>query len=258
MDMKYFVISDIHGHFDEMIRDLSISKYDQTNKNHHLIVLGDLFDRGTQSDKVLDYMYELMLKSRVSFVLGNHDNFLLDFLKGDYSRTAFNMNRNGFKNTLESLSGREITYEENWDEISYEIKSKYIYLYNFLSIMPYYLEIGDYIFAHGGTNNENGDWRNNSKRDFIWGRESNFDRIKGKTVVVGHERISTIRYPKKDQKKLFLTNPDAFNILRKKGKIFIDAYVEISKKINVLVLEIKDEDWILSSSFWLRNIALAL
>lgn len=239
--MKYFVISDIHGHYDQMITALKSSNYDENNKFHHLLVIGDLFDRGTQSKEVLEYMFKLRLESKVSIILGNHDNFLLDFLKQDYSRLLFNIARNGFKYTLDSLTGRELTLEENWDEINNEIGSKYEYLYEFLSDMPMYLEIKDYIFVHGGIDNSSDDWKNNDKRSFTWGRESNFDRVEGKTVVVGHERVSNIRYPKKDKKELFITNPEAFSILRKEGKIFIDGNVEISKTINVLILEIEGE-----------------
>ena len=223
-----------------MISCLEEQKFDYKNRNHHLIVLGDIFDRGTKSKEVLEYLYMLKLKNKASLVLGNHDNFLIEFLNGNYSRAIFNMVHNGMLKTLESLVGRTLTVDENWDEISYEIKNKYIYLYNFLSTMLSYIEINDYIFVHGGVPYNNGEWKNNSVRDFIWSRESQLERIPNRIVVSGHERVSTIRYPGKDQKQLFVTNPDAFSILRFEGKILIDAYVEISNKINVLILELED------------------
>lgn len=223
-----------------MIRCLEEQKFDYKNSNHHLLVLGDIFDRGTKSKEVLEYLYMLRLNNKASIVLGNHDNFLIEFLNGNYSRAIFNMVYNGMLITLESLVGRELKFDENWDEISYEIKKKYIYLYNFLSTMPSYIEISNYIFVHGGIHYNNGDWKNNNKRDFIWGRESQLERIPNKIVVAGHERVSTIRYPRHNQKELYITNPDAFSIIRLEGKILIDAYVEISSKINVLILELED------------------
>ena len=242
MIKKYFIISDIHGHYDEMIRDLNIHKYNPNNINHHLLVLGDLFDRGTQSKEVLEYMYDLRLKNRVTIILGNHDSFLIQFLDGEYKKLFFNMTHNGFKSTLESLVGRSLTFDENWDDINYEIKSKYIYLYNFISTQHLYIEIGKYIFVHGGIIYNNGDWKNNKERDYTWSRESNLERIPGKIVVSGHERVSKIRFPRMNQEELILKNPDAFNILEMEGKILIDSYVEISKKINVLILELEGED----------------
>ncbi len=242
MIKKYFIISDIHGHFNEMIRDLNNSKYNPNNDSHHLIVLGDLFDRGKQSREVLEYMCNLRIKNKVTIIMGNHENFLLEFLDGNYKKLQFNMQRNGFKNTLESLSGKPLTFQEDWDEINYIIKSKYINLYNFLTTQNLFYEIDDYIFVHGGIKYNNGNWQNNEQRDFTWSRESNLERVPGKIVVAGHERVSQIRYPKIDQEQLFLDNPNAFNIIRREGKILIDSYVEISKRINVLILELEDKE----------------
>ena len=238
MRKTYFIISDIHGHYNEMIDSLKLNNYDKNNNTHHLLVLGDMFDRGNQSKEVLEYMYKLKLENKVSIVLGNHESFLIEFLDGNYSRALFNMKFNGFAKTLESLSGEKLTLEDDLYEVNFKIKEKYIYLYNFLKSMPVFIEIKDYIFVHGGVKHGTKNWKENSHRDFIWGRESQFKIVPGKTVVCGHERVSTIRYPKKDQKKLFISNPEAFDILESDGKIHIDAYVEISKKINVLKLEL--------------------
>ena len=49
--MKYFVISDIHSYYDEMIDSLKNYSFDVSNKEHHLLVLGDLFDRGPKQMK---------------------------------------------------------------------------------------------------------------------------------------------------------------------------------------------------------------
>ena len=242
MKKTYFIISDIHGHYSEMIKSLLKHNYDINNDLHHLVVLGDLFDRGTQSKEVFEFMYKLRLDNKATIILGNHETFLINFLDGNYTRTVFNMKHNGFKKTLESLSGKTLTYDEDWDEINFQIKDKYIFLYNFLKTLPPYIEIDNYIFVHGGIKYDNTDWKKNTLRDFIWSRESKLDRVPNKTVVCGHERVSTIRYPKRDQKNLYITNPEAFNILKMDGKIHIDAHVEISKKINVLKLVLEDGD----------------
>ena len=238
MCKTYFIISDIHGHYNEMIESLKLNNYDKNNNTHHLVVLGDMFDRGNQSKEVLEYMYKLKLENKVSIVLGNHESFLIEFLDGNFSRALFNMKFNGFTKTLESLSGEKLILEDNLHEVNFKIKEKYIYLYNLLKSLPVFIEIKDYIFVHGGVKYGIKNWKENSERDFIWGRESQYEMVPGKTVVCGHERVSTIRYPKKDQKKLFISNPEAFDILKSDGKIYIDAYVEISKKINVLKLEL--------------------
>jgi len=62
--------------------------------------------------------------------------------------------------------------------------------------------------------------------------------VKGKIMVVGHTRVTTIRYPKVDYNKLLVEYLKVFTILYEKDKIFIDGFVEVSKKINVLKLKI--------------------
>lgn len=57
--MKYFVISDVHGEYESMIRCLNENGYDKENADHTLITLGDMFDRGKESSKVLDYLLSL-------------------------------------------------------------------------------------------------------------------------------------------------------------------------------------------------------
>lgn len=243
MVKKYYIVSDIHGHYNEMTKSLALSGYNENNESNHLIVLGDMFDRGTQSKEVLEYMYKLYVQKKVDIILGNHESFLIEFLDGNYIKALFNMKYNGFKKTLESFVGRKLTIEENWDKINWEIRKKYPYLYKFLERLPLYIETNKYIFVHGGISYGETNWKENSKRDFIWGKESEFESVPGKTVVCGHERVSKIRYPSEDQVRLCKNNPKAFNILKSKGKIHIDAYVEVSKKINVLTLVLKDEDF---------------
>ena len=125
--LKYFVISDIHSHYEAMITALEKHKYDEHNPNHHLLVLGDLFDRGKEAILVLEYLFRLNLEEKATIILGNHDTFLLDFLQGKQDRSYFNIIRNGFGETLQQLSGIEALYE-NFKQINNNI----IYNYSFL------------------------------------------------------------------------------------------------------------------------------
>ena len=201
--MKYFVISDIHAHYDAMITALHKSGYYQDNDNHHLIILGDLFDRGMQTVQVLEYLYPLYLQDKVTIILGNHDSFLLDFLDGNDTRSYFNVVRNGFGDTLYQLSNIEPTLE-NFPDIRNTIMDQYSFLKNLISSFPYYLEIDKYVFVHGGIDGSKQDWKNTlTKDDYIWGREIQFSPIPGKITVAGHHRVATIRKQTKDYKTLF-------------------------------------------------------
>ncbi|MFW5794936.1 MAG: metallophosphoesterase [Bacillota bacterium] len=236
--MIYYVISDIHAHYDAMISSLKQKNFNPDN--HHLIVLGDLFDRGNQTIAVLEYLYPLSKANKATIILGNHDAFLLDFLKGDNSKVMFNVYYNGFGETLTSLSGIKES-QNNIDEIREIIKKRYPYLKEWLDSFPFYLEKDKYIFVHGGIDGSIRNWPKVLTRDdFIWSYEDELPPVPGKIVVAGHKRIPTIKYKNVDYRKLFKRNPEAFDILYLDNKILIDRFVEVSNEINVLILEINN------------------
>ncbi|MBU1145145.1 MAG: fructose-bisphosphatase class III [Firmicutes bacterium] len=237
MENILFVVSDIHGHFNELIVSLKNAGYDLNNPHHKLLVLGDLFDRGTQSKEVLEYLYSLSLDKKVEIIIGNHDLFLIDFLENQFQKTIFNIIHNGFLNTLESLSELELEMDFKKEEISELIRNKFPYLLNWLKSFPYFIEMNDYIFVHGGINGSMKNWRDTSLRDFVWSYEHELKSIPNKIVVAGHHRTASIRRPYESFAHLIDTNPEMFDILYEKGKILIDGFVEVSKKINVLIIE---------------------
>jgi predicted MPP superfamily phosphohydrolase len=81
------VLSDIHGQFDLAIEILKNNKVIDNNLNWnlgngHLVIVGDIFDRGPQVTETLWFVYHLeqqALKNggKVHFVLGNHEYMIL-------------------------------------------------------------------------------------------------------------------------------------------------------------------------------------
>jgi serine/threonine protein phosphatase 1 len=237
--MKYFVISDIHSYYDAMIAALESNDFKEDDQHHHLLVLGDLFDRGDQAIEVLEYLYRLNKEKKATIIVGNHDLFLLDFLEGDYGSAYFNIAHNGFGRTIETLSGLSLEKTE-LRKVSEVIIAKYPYLKSWIKSWPYYLEIGKYVFVHGGIDGDNQDWKTTqSKSDLVWSHENNQPELPGKIVVAGHTRIPTVRYKTRDYYDLFKNHPETFDILYLENKILIDCFVEVSNKINVLILEIE-------------------
>lgn len=235
--MKYFVISDIHGYYNVMMDSLQKAGYNENNQNHFLLVCGDMFDRGDDSDKVFEYLYRLTEENKAKVIIGNHDIFLLDFLEGDFSRTAFNIEHNGHKNTIDAFSS--IPFVDNFEEVKENILQNYPNLLPWLQTLPLFYELEDYIFVHGGIDGSMLDWKTmSSTRDFVWGREVNLPPVPGKTVVAGHHRVATIRKQTTDYHKLYLYEPNLFDIMYLEGKILIDRFVEVTQELNVLVLEI--------------------
>lgn len=103
--MKYFVISDIHSFYDEMIRDLTKAGYDKENHNHVLIVCGDIFDRGEKSLEVYNFLRSISKERRI-LIRGNHEILLRQLCERKYAET--HDVHNGTLETVYQLN--------NWDD----------------------------------------------------------------------------------------------------------------------------------------------
>ena len=80
---KYFIVSDIHSFYTALINNLHKAGFDQNNKDHILIVCGDVFDRGFETLEVYKFLKSLP-KSRCILIRGNHEDLYFDLLKKDY------------------------------------------------------------------------------------------------------------------------------------------------------------------------------
>lgn len=69
---KYFFISDIHSFYTAMIESLHKAGYDENNQDHILVVLGDIFDRGTETLEVYNFLKNLPKERRI-LIRGNHE-----------------------------------------------------------------------------------------------------------------------------------------------------------------------------------------
>ncbi|MEP6596400.1 MAG: metallophosphoesterase [Ginsengibacter sp.] len=138
---KLLVLSDIEGNFDALRKLLQASKVIDENLNWtfgdgHLVLIGDLFDRGQQVTEVLWFIYYLEEKAKatggyVHFILGNHE---IMNLSGDlrYLPQKYLDNANLLHQNYVSL------YDEN-SELGRWLRTKNVVE-----------KIGDVVFAHGG------------------------------------------------------------------------------------------------------------
>ena len=193
---KIYVVSDIHGHYNETIRDLNSYGYNSEDNDSVLIVCGDLFDRGSQSTEIYDWLRDLTRIGRAIVLRGNHDDFLLDMLEG--KNCYFNFVHNGLDKTIDSLIGQEdswyvfnkicsnapdkakriygkrvepilgdtfavpleVRFEIYQEYVVDTIKKKHRKLYKWLSDLPYYYETENYIFTHAAIDGRCQDWKN--------------------------------------------------------------------------------------------------
>lgn len=245
---KLFVISDVHGFYNEMKRALDDAGFDPENENHWLIGCGDYFDRGHQPAQVMRYLKGL---PRKILVRGNHELLFKECC--DRGFWLGHDLQNGTMNTICELGGEK--YGHSFDECCV-IAQQRVKL--FFDSMVNYFETEHYIFVHSFiplknldglpmyyTRNRkfefNPDWRNAYASEWeaaTWGNP--FDlATKGflpdKTLVFGHFHTSWPRYQYYNKPE-WGDNAD-FSIYYGDGYIGIDACTAYSKKLNVLTIE---------------------
>ena len=134
-----FVVSDIEGNFDAF-EQLLISagvvdkNYKWTFGKGHLVILGDVFDRGLEVTQCLWLIYKLEKESpkgHVHFVIGNHEsmNFLgyIDYVRNKYRLVSYALAMN-----------------------IPDMFSQYTILGEWMRNKNMTLKIGDHLFVHGG------------------------------------------------------------------------------------------------------------
>lgn len=167
--MKYFVISDIHGFYDEMIECLNKKGYDKDNPNHILIVCGDIFDRGTQPLEVYNFLRSIPKERRI-LIRGNHETLLKELVERNhyenhdihngtvdtlflirYGKTLDEFNHDYYHELGTSLSTEWNSIRHNksllMDRI-YEGKIKEILDWIYSDEWINYYETNNYIFVH--------------------------------------------------------------------------------------------------------------
>lgn len=99
--MKYFVVSDVHSFYFEMISSLMKAGYSKNDVSHMLIINGDLFDRGPDAIKMYEFIREIPKERRI-LIKGNHEQLILEAVKKE--RPDKHDINNGTIDTLLQLS----------------------------------------------------------------------------------------------------------------------------------------------------------
>ena len=101
--VRLFVVSDIHGHYTQLIKALEEAGFDKRDPRHLFVCCGDLFDRGRENRKVYDFVRTL---ERKVLVRGNHDERLADIL--EHRCVRLNDLYNGIESTLVEFFGDDV------------------------------------------------------------------------------------------------------------------------------------------------------
>ena len=267
--LKYFITSDVHSFYNEMMEALNKQQFDINNNDHILCIAGDAFDRGSQSKEMLQFMK--FLGDRLIYVRGNHEDLLFDCVRDIVSGKTIGSHHfsNGTVKTIEQLCGlkeNELRFPRRSDSLNHTIYEKMKPIIEWINEKSVnYAEMGDNIFVHGwipviGDGVDfMGNWRNprpaprewwDSGSEELWNEArwvNGMDmwkqgvKIPGKTIYCGHWHCSwghshihqdRKEFPDKNRKDW----EKSFEPFIDDGIIAIDACTAYSGKVNCIVL----------------------
>ena len=238
--MKYFVSADIHGFYTEWINALNEAGFDINNPNHKIIVCGDLFDRGREPKKIIDFI--LSNKEKFILIRGNHEDLLEEMVNRN---EAYGYDIvNGTTNTIIDLFPEWMISRFDLDNIFKETKLNEIF-----DMLKDYYETEHYIFVHSwipiieNCYYFDDDWR--SAREERWKKARwvnpvtmyEYKLFPDKRIVSGHWHCSAFWHYK---------HPDIYEEFGEKSTFdpFIDEHVMAidtcsvyTHKVNVVVIE---------------------
>ena len=202
---KLFVVSDIHSFYTPLMEALNEKGFDPNNDNHWLIVCGDAFDRGNESEEVFRFLMSL---ERKILIRGNHDILLEACCKRGFAHPYGYDDLNGTTRTINDIggAGEGIPFSEccqkTWNKLAI-----------YRELLVNYFETKNYIFFHSwipitSKNKYDRNWRratNKRWEDAMWGNPFQLAEqglLPNKTLVFGHFHTSWARKTYED--KFFL------------------------------------------------------
>lgn len=188
--MRVYAVGDVHGRLDcltDILRRIAADLVSNAPKSHRIVFLGDYSDRGPNSRGVIELLSRLAQIRDFIFLLGNHDEWLADFLR-EPDLVGDNFLQWGGIETLASY-GIEVGRQRKTNhEISSELVARIPDSHRqFLSnLAPYHAE-GDFFFCHAGVR-PGVPLEGQALKDLIWIREEFLSHTGsfGKVVVHGH------------------------------------------------------------------------
>lgn len=196
---RVYAIGDIHGRLDLLDTLLAEVRADDAARppaHTHLILLGDLIDRGPDSAGVVARAMALREDwSSVHVLYGNHEEMLLKALQSERTEAMRVFVRNGGKETLLSYGISEQAYDAGSFEDVRALALSHIppSHISFLETLPPSVEIGDYLFVHAGIR-PGVSIAEQSPADMRWIREDFLSSRAnhGKMVVHGHSIVPSV------------------------------------------------------------------
>lgn len=260
--MKYYVIADIHGFYTYMKDALKAAGFFEETEPHKLIVCGDLLDRGAEAERVVDFMIDLMEEDRLIYILGNHEELLIQCMQeiseGNTYEIACGMSHHYSNMTWDTLlqiaDMTGIQALENDRELLHRVINSPLYKKLLPSCVDYH-ETPNYVFVHGwipchaegprysAKYTYDPNWRD-ADEGWYYARWHNGMELAckhgilepDKTIVCGHWHTS-YGHAKIEGKGSERGADADFSPFYAKGIIALDACAAASGRLNCIVIE---------------------
>lgn len=252
--IKYFCAGDIHSFYDEWMTALTQKGFDINNKEHHVIVCGDLLDRGPKSIECIQFMKQLQSEDRAVYVRGNHEDLLFDCCYELGTRIGSHHRSNGTVRTISHLLGIS-EYDvlcRVWGSEEYNMKVQPV-LDWIHSTSKNFFELGSTVFVHGwvpttitseddhtmrvAPNWRAGDWRSARWENGMEMFHFNIMPPDITTVVCGHWHTSYGHCVITKTCKTEFDSDACFDPFIQPGIVAVDACTAYTHKVNVVIFD---------------------
>lgn len=189
---RVYAVGDVHGRLDLLAAlaeaiEAEIDEAERDGTEVHIVLLGDLVDRGPDSSGVIDFAKAWRKRRNVRILIGNHEEMFFDsFESKDVLRHFL---RHGGRETLMSygMARKEfgkMSLEEIQKKMAEVVPLKHR---KFISKFEDMVKFGDYLFVHAGIS-PGVPLEEQKKRALRWIREPflSHDEPHGFVVVHGH------------------------------------------------------------------------
>lgn len=214
-------MSDIHGCYEEFLEMLDKINF---KENDELYILGDIFDRGPEPLKILDY---IIGRKNIIMLKGNHEKMFEDAFKSDdYILWYYN--------------GGMVTH----NKLKEKGLGKMLDVYEYVINLPLIKVVDKFILVHAGLdsyddNLELDEFLNQSENTCVWSRDNigNEKKYRDYTVICGHTPVQTIEQ-------------GCNHILKRYGTIYIDCGCCFGKRADGRLACIRLDDM---TEFYVQN-----
>ena len=196
---RVLAVGDVHGMYEKLITLMDKIRFDP--EEDLLIFLGDYIDRGPDSVRCLQYVYDFQHAHPDSVIclLGNHEVMMSSYLM--QKRVNYNTVIADYADSWLENGGFETLQQLNELE-----KAKKDELLRWVENLPVKYQYQEFFFCHAGVDPDVL-LPAQTEFDMLWRRQQWWEQYRGEeTIVVGHTPVQKVKKRARYAKPLFLPN----------------------------------------------------